>query len=174
MFSSIVRILTSLCWCCLGAKNLYLLILLIKNWPDDPCVGLEDVERFEELEEGLLNVLAFEFPKAIECYIEECQNDWETFVWFLDFVFWILDIHFHTTHLWVFLACLFFFLHMQAFFYMNYIFPKKNQQFILIYMVLHGFTWWTSVNHIHLRLSGFTWFKINLHDFALTLTWCVF
>jgi hypothetical protein len=137
-------------------------------------VGLGDVERFEELEEGLLNVLAFEFPKAIECYIEECQNDWETFVWFLDFVFWILDIHFHTTHLWVFLACLFFFLHMQAFFYMNYIFPKKNQQFILIYMVLHGFTWWTSVNHIHLRLSGFTWFKINLHDFALTLTWCVF
>jgi hypothetical protein len=57
-----------------------LLILLIKNWPDDPCVGLEDVERFEELEEGLLNVLAFEFPKAIECYIEECQDYWETFV----------------------------------------------------------------------------------------------
>jgi len=57
-----------------------LLILAIKNWLDDPCVGLEDVEKFEELEEGLLNVLAFEFLEAIECHIEECQEDWETFV----------------------------------------------------------------------------------------------
>jgi len=47
---------------------------------DDPCVGLKDVEKFEELEEGLLNVLAFEFLEAIECHIEECQKDWETFV----------------------------------------------------------------------------------------------
>jgi hypothetical protein len=42
-----------------------LLILLIKNWPDDPCVGLEDMGKFEELEEGLLDVLAFEFPRQL-------------------------------------------------------------------------------------------------------------
>jgi hypothetical protein len=35
-------------------------------------VGLEDVQRFEELEESLLYVLAFEFLEAIECHIEEC------------------------------------------------------------------------------------------------------
>lgn len=80
----------------------------------------------------------------------------------------------HTTHHWVFLACLYFFWPMQTFFHMNFIFPKKNQGFILIYMVLHGFTWWTSVNHLHLHLLGFTWFRVNLHDFTLTLTWCVF
>ncbi len=43
-------------------------------------MGLEDVRRFEELEEGLLNVLVSEFPKAIECHIKECQGNWETFV----------------------------------------------------------------------------------------------
>jgi hypothetical protein len=31
---------------------------------DVKCVGLEDVERFEELEEGLLEVLACEFTEA--------------------------------------------------------------------------------------------------------------
>ncbi len=35
-------------------------------------MGLEDVQRFEELEESLLYVLAFEFLEAIECHIEEC------------------------------------------------------------------------------------------------------
>ncbi len=55
-----------LCWCHLGANNLDLLILLIKNWLYDPCVGLEDVERFEELEERLLDVLASELFGAIE------------------------------------------------------------------------------------------------------------
>ncbi len=33
---SIVGILIGLCWCWLGAKNLDLLVLLIKNWPNDP------------------------------------------------------------------------------------------------------------------------------------------
>jgi hypothetical protein len=32
-------------------------------------VGLEDVQRFEELEERLLYVLAFEFLEAIECLV---------------------------------------------------------------------------------------------------------
>jgi hypothetical protein len=76
---SIARIVTCLCQCHLVAKNLDLLISLNKNWPDDPCVGLEDMGKFEELEEGLLDVLAFEFPEAIECHIKECQEDWETF-----------------------------------------------------------------------------------------------
>lgn len=62
---SIARILTSLCRCHLGAKNLDLLILLIKNWPDDPFVRLEDMGKFEELEEGLLDVLALNFLRQL-------------------------------------------------------------------------------------------------------------
>jgi hypothetical protein len=49
-------------------------------------VGLEDVERFEELEERFLDVLASGLFGAIECHIEECQEDWENFT----FGFWIL------------------------------------------------------------------------------------
>lgn len=37
------------------------------------------MERFEELEDGLLDVLASELFGAIECHIEGCQEDWENF-----------------------------------------------------------------------------------------------
>jgi hypothetical protein len=55
-------------------------------------VRLEDVERFEELEERLLDVLAFELFGAIECHIAECQEDWENFT----FGFWTFICTHHT------------------------------------------------------------------------------
>ena len=38
---SIAGILTALCRCRLGSKNLDQLVLLVKNWPDDPRQGCE-------------------------------------------------------------------------------------------------------------------------------------
>jgi hypothetical protein len=34
--------------------------------------GIKRYGKFEELDEGLLDVLAFKFPEAIECHIKEC------------------------------------------------------------------------------------------------------
>ncbi len=48
-------------------KNLDLLVLLIKNWNDDPTIGFEakkgsqDVNEFGEVEEEILNLLDAEF-----------------------------------------------------------------------------------------------------------------
>jgi hypothetical protein len=81
-----------------------LLILLIKNWLNDPFVGLGDVERFEELEDRLLNVLACELFGAIECHIEELPRRLG------ELYFWILDIHLHTPHIIEFFLAWHFFL----------------------------------------------------------------
>ncbi len=50
--------------CCIGPKNLDLLVLLIKNKPNDPIVGfqakgrpLKNMDEFGEAEEKILNLL---------------------------------------------------------------------------------------------------------------------
>jgi len=54
-----VGILTSLCCCIFGLKNLDLLVLLIKNWLNDPTMGFEvkkgpqDVDEFGKAEEEI-------------------------------------------------------------------------------------------------------------------------
>jgi hypothetical protein len=55
-----------------------LLVLLIKNWPNDPTTGFEakkgpqDVDGFGEIEEEILGLLDAEFPNEIEDHVEEC------------------------------------------------------------------------------------------------------
>ncbi len=59
-------------------KNLDLLILLIKNWPNDPTIGFEvkkgpqDVDEFGEVEEEILNLLDVKFLDEVEDHVEEC------------------------------------------------------------------------------------------------------
>jgi len=69
---SIVGILTSLSCCCFCSKNLDLLVLLIKNWLDDPIVGfevkrgsLEGMDEFGEAKEEILDLLDAEFPNEV-------------------------------------------------------------------------------------------------------------
>ncbi len=75
---SIIRILTSLRWCWLGAKNLDLLVLLIKNWLNDPTIrfydktSLANLDVFGEVEEDILDVIDFEFPNKVDDHLEEC------------------------------------------------------------------------------------------------------
>ncbi len=60
---SIVVILTNFHRCQLGAKNLDLLVLLIKNWHDGPTtrfenkIGFVDFDGFGEVEENILDVI---------------------------------------------------------------------------------------------------------------------
>ncbi len=75
---SIAGIFTSLHHCKFGLKNLDLLVLLIKNWHDDPTIGfeakkgLQNVDEFREAEEEILDVLDVEFPDEVEDHVEEC------------------------------------------------------------------------------------------------------
>jgi len=59
--------------CCLGPKNLDLLVLLIKNWPNDPTIGFEakgrllkNVDEFGEVDENILDLLDAKFPNEVE------------------------------------------------------------------------------------------------------------
>ncbi len=78
---SIVRIPTCLHWYRLSAKNLDLLVLLIKNWLDDPTIGFDDktsfayIDVFGEVEEDILDVIDFEFLDEIDDHLEECIKD---------------------------------------------------------------------------------------------------
>ncbi len=75
---SVVGIFTNLCWCRLGAKNLDLLVLLIKNWLDDPTTifddkaSLVDLDVFGEVEEDILYVIDSKFPNEVDDYLKEC------------------------------------------------------------------------------------------------------
>ncbi len=79
---SIASIFTRL-WCYHhGSKNLDLLLLLIKNWPNDPIIGFEakggplkGVDEFGDIEEEILNSLDTE----VEGYVEECVRNWDIF-----------------------------------------------------------------------------------------------
>jgi hypothetical protein len=66
-------------------KNLDLLILLIKNWPNNPCANVEDdrlqgVDGFGEVEENLLDVLDMDFPNEVGGHVEEDDvQNWELY-----------------------------------------------------------------------------------------------
>ncbi len=62
--------------CHIGVKNLDLLVLLIKNCFDNPCVnveddGLQNVDVFGDVEGNLLDVFDMEFPNEVGGYVEE-------------------------------------------------------------------------------------------------------
>jgi len=68
-----------LTWC----KELGLLVLLIKNWLDDPTTRFDDktslanLDVLGEVEEDILDVIDFEFPNEVDEHLEECIQDWE-------------------------------------------------------------------------------------------------
>ncbi len=82
---SIVGIFTSLHCFQLGPKNVDLLVLLIKNWPNDPSIGFEakkgpqDVDEFEEVEEKILDLLNVKFPNEVEDPVEDCVQNWDMY-----------------------------------------------------------------------------------------------
>ncbi len=83
---SITSILTSLCHCCLGPKNLAFLVILIKNQYDDPTIRFEakggplkDVDEFGGADEKILDLLNDEFANEVEGYVEECVQNWDMF-----------------------------------------------------------------------------------------------
>jgi hypothetical protein len=55
----------------IGAKNMDLLIFLIKNWLDDPTTGFEDMiglvdlNGFGEVEEDILDIIDSKFPHEV-------------------------------------------------------------------------------------------------------------
>jgi hypothetical protein len=62
------------------------LVLLIKNWLDDPIIGFEamggplkDVDEFGEPEEKILNLIDVKFPNEVEGYVEKCVQNWDMF-----------------------------------------------------------------------------------------------
>ncbi len=69
----------------MGAKNLDLLVLLIKNWPNYPTSGFEekigvvDLGGFDEVEEDILDVIDFGFPHEVDSHVEECIQDWDMY-----------------------------------------------------------------------------------------------
>jgi hypothetical protein len=68
-----------LAWC----KELGLLVLLIKNWLDDPTTRFDDktslanLDVFGEVEEDVLDVIDSKFPNEVDEHLEECIQDWE-------------------------------------------------------------------------------------------------
>jgi hypothetical protein len=66
-------------------EEFHLLILLIKNWPNNPCVSVEDdrlqgVDGFGEVEENLLDVLDIDFPNEVGgCVEEDDVQNWELY-----------------------------------------------------------------------------------------------
>lgn len=79
--------------CHIGVNNLDLLVLLIKNWFDNPCAKFEDdgpqnVDVFGDVEGNLLDVFDMEFPNEVGGYVEEedVQN------WELHPQFWTLPL----------------------------------------------------------------------------------
>ncbi len=74
---SITSILTSLCHCFLGPKNLAFLVLMIKNQYDDPTIRFEakggplkDVDEFGDADEKILDLLNAEFANEVEGYVK--------------------------------------------------------------------------------------------------------
>jgi hypothetical protein len=58
-----------------------LLVLLIKNWLDDPTIGfddktsLADLDVFDEVEDDILDVIDSEFLDEVDDHLEECIED---------------------------------------------------------------------------------------------------
>jgi tetrahydromethanopterin S-methyltransferase subunit A len=62
-----------------------LLVLLIKNWHDDPTIGFEaksgpqDVDKFGKAKEEILDLLDVEFFDEIEGHVEDCVQNWDMY-----------------------------------------------------------------------------------------------
>jgi len=58
-----------------------LLVLLIKNWLDDPTIrfddktSLADLDVFDEVEDNILDVIDFEFLDEVDHHLEEGIED---------------------------------------------------------------------------------------------------
>jgi hypothetical protein len=63
-----------------------LLVLLIKNWLDDPSIGfeakrgLQNVDEFGEAEEEILDLLNVGFPNEVEDHVEDCVHNWDMYL----------------------------------------------------------------------------------------------
>jgi hypothetical protein len=81
----IVGIFKGLHHCQLRSKNVDLLVLPIKNWPNDPCIGFEvkkgpqDVDEFGEIEEEILDLLNVKFLNEVEDHVEDCVQHWDMY-----------------------------------------------------------------------------------------------
>ncbi len=82
--------------CCLGPKKLDLLVLLIKNWPNDPTIGFEakgrllkNVDEFGEVDENILDLLDAKFPNEVE------DQHLHVFTWPYTYTFRVCQLHLH-------------------------------------------------------------------------------
>jgi hypothetical protein len=61
------------------------LVLLIKNWHDDPTIGFEakkgpqDVNEFGKPEEKIVDLLDAKFRDKVEGHVEECVQNWDIY-----------------------------------------------------------------------------------------------
>ncbi len=66
-----------LIWC----EGFDLLVLLIKNWLDEPIVGVEDkwgskyVDGFGQVEEEILDVMDIECFDEVEDHVKDCTQN---------------------------------------------------------------------------------------------------
>jgi len=83
-FSELAKVIPGLlCYHC-GSKNPNLLVLLIKNWPNDPTIGFEaqgeplkGVDEFGDAEEEILDLLDIENFNEVEGYVEDYVHNWD-------------------------------------------------------------------------------------------------
>lgn len=63
--------------CCSGSKNLDQLVLLVKNWPDDPCTGCDAqcLDDFCEEEADLIDQPEKELEGETEELLEQCSEE---------------------------------------------------------------------------------------------------
>lgn len=92
---------------CLGPKNLDLLVLLIKNWPNDPTIGFEakgrllkNVDEFGEVDENILDLLDAKFPNEVEDLYLHVFTWFEhlhlhAFTWPYTYTFRVCQLHLH-------------------------------------------------------------------------------
>ncbi len=88
------RSLLMLIWC----EEFDLLVLLIKNWLDDPIVGFEDkwaskyVDGFGQVEEEILDVMDVECFDEVENHVKDCIQNWDIYSWFWFNVLFMMHI----------------------------------------------------------------------------------
>jgi hypothetical protein len=62
-----------------------LLVFYIKDYHDDPTIGVDDkqqhvgVDGFGEVEEAILDVMDVEFIEEVQDQVEDCLQDWEMY-----------------------------------------------------------------------------------------------
>jgi hypothetical protein len=62
-----------------------LLVFFIKDYHDDPTIGVDDkwqyvgVDGFVEVEEAILDVMDVEFLEEVQDHVEDCLQDWEMY-----------------------------------------------------------------------------------------------